>query len=69
MILYRCGILWLMWFMLVMVKLILVLWVIVKRCRIVLVELFMVIFSVMVFLKVLKVVMLCGRVDVLLCLY
>lgn len=67
-ILYKCGIWWDMWLILVILNFILFFCVVVNRCNIVLVELFIVIFSVMVFLNVVLLVMLCGKIEVLFCL-
>lgn len=65
-ILYSIGICCESWLMFCMVKFILVLCVVVSRCSIVLVELFIEMLRVMVFLKVLQVVILCGSMFLLL---
>lgn len=67
-ILYRWGILWDNLLMFVIVNGILFFIVVVNRCKMVLVDLFMVIFKFMVFLKVLKLVILCGNILLLLLL-
>lgn len=67
-ILYSCGILWESLLILFMVKLIFVFCVVVSRWSMVLVDLFIVIFSVMVFLNVVLLVILCGSVFLLFCL-
>lgn len=66
-ILYSCGMVCDRWLMFFIVKLMLVFCVIVSRCRIVLVELFIVMLSVIVFLNVLKLIE-CGSMCLLFCL-
>lgn len=68
-ILYSCGMCCDSVLMVCRLKFIFVFCVVVSRCRMVLVELFIVMFSVIVFLNVVCVVMLCGSVCVFLLLY